>query len=165
MQALFKRSTTHAHMVYHGLSWFIMVRNFEGRILDISYTASLHSCQLLQIFSNYYEFYQELQKYELLFKNYEFQVFRLTNLTKNLTKMMKYHFTFMSIWVKSRTTIIKIRISTHTEYFRPFSVLNVFTIISIKGVDRYLEVGGRASAVTHPWLIFGRIFQGRRSSG
>ena len=44
-----------------------------------------------------------------------------------------------------------------------------------KGVDRYLEVGGgggggggRASAVTHPWLIFGRgskgfLFQGRRS--
>ena len=28
-----------------------------------------HSCQLLQIFSHYYKFCQELRKYELLFKN------------------------------------------------------------------------------------------------
>ena len=79
---------------------------------------ALHSCHLLQIFSNYYKFFQVLQKYKLLWKNFEFQVFCPTKKKKPL---IKYH--FMSILVKSRITIVKIRIGTHTKYFRTCSVL------------------------------------------
>ena len=62
--------------------------------------------------------FQELRKYELLFKNMNFKFSVQQNKTKTL---IKYH--FMSIWVKSRITIVKIRIGTHTEYFRTCSVL------------------------------------------
>ena len=73
-----------------------------------------HSCQLLQFFSNFYKFFQELRKYTFKFTNFKFS-------TQQKKTLIKYH--FMSIWIKSPITIVKIRIGTHTEYFRTCSEL------------------------------------------
>ena len=58
--------------MYVNMCTLVHEYQFENSNFDECY---IHSCQLLQIFSNYYKFFQELWKYELLFKNYEFQVF------------------------------------------------------------------------------------------
>ena len=68
------------------------------------------------MFSNYYKFFQELRKYELLIKNYKFQVSAQPPQKTARDKVPFYEHL-------DKIMIVKIRISTHTEYFRTCSVL------------------------------------------
>ena len=47
--------------------------NFKA---DLAVNYNIHSCQLLRVFRNYYEFICELRKYEFPIKYYEFQLSR-----------------------------------------------------------------------------------------